>query len=606
MQNKAKGKGGKRRKRKTGRKYVYRRLTLLAIFLLMLGGGIYGLIRLGMAGVNAIQSRIEAANAPEPTPTPIPTATPIPVLDDSIVIEKNMESINAAGFTTSLMVNREEVSSFQRSTPILFGDAAEYAASVAGITTFGGNNWRNTFTYGQQAVNEGRLTRDWEINLGSLETPENGTWTGTGWTGQPLVIQWDETVLPTLGVYDVYKATEGFTEVIYPAMDGKIYFMELTTGSETRAPIDLGQVIKGTAMLDPRGYPVLYIGQGIPTPTETIQTMGAWIRAISLIDNTEIWSLGGRDPFSPRLWQAFDASPLLDAATDTLLMLGENGVLYTCKLNTSYDPVAGTLALNPDQPEKYTYDGNNYGESDSRRWWGMEDSLTIWRNYGFFADNGGYLQCVDLNTLELLYVTDLTDNHDATLVLEEAPEDGTVYLYSANTAEKQTVVEGVGTAHHRKINALTGEIVWEQAYTAAQGGGSVATPHVGEGDLKDLVIFACSDTQVNVNGNAQYGGLLIARRKDTGEAVWQVEQTAGYWSSPVVIYDQNDKGYILQCDRNGILHMYEGLTGAEVCNVDLGSRVESTPVVYNNILVVGTRGQYGRGETQKIISVSIR
>ena len=591
--------------RKRGRKYALRRLLVLLVFLGMVGGVGYGGYRLVVAGISSIKSRLSASNMPEATPTPLPIATPVPALGLDIQITKDATSISAAGFSTRLMVDKQEVLSYQRPQSISFGKDDSYS-TVKGITTFGGSHWRNSFTYGAQVVNENRLTRTWEVAVGSLTTPENGTWTGTGWTGQPLIIQWSDEVRATLGVYDVFKIKEGFTEVIYPAMDGKIYFMELGTGIETRQPIDLGQVLKGTAMLDPRGYPLLFVGQGIPTPTEVKGTMGAWVRAISLIENKEIWNLGGRDPFSPRLWQAFDASPLLDASTDTLIAAGENGVLYTCKLNTAFDPAAGTLTLNPERPQKFTYTASSYGESDTKRWWGMENSPAIWRNYAFFADNGGYLQCVDVNTLELLYVKDVTDDHDATLVIEEAPQDRTVYLYTASKVSNRGTEDGVGKSVHRKINALTGETVWEKEMVAAQDGGTVATPHVGKGSIDNLVIFACTDVSVTVDGQAIYGGLLAARNKATGEIVWQVEQAAGYWSSPVVIYDQNQKAYVLQCDRSGMLRMYDASSGTLVCEVDLGSRVESTPAVFNNILVVGTRGQYGSGEGSKIIGVVIK
>ena len=602
----ASGKRSTLRHKKTSRKYVRRRILVLLVFLCLILGLLYGVYHLVAAGIAAIGEKKQAESTPPPVQTPQSTPPPSTALPEQVTIPQDAASISAAGFTTRIMVNKQEVQTYQRPESILFGADSDYAAGVKGITTFGGNHWRNTFTYGEQVVNEAKLSRSWEVSIGSLTTPENGTWTGTGWTGQPLIVQWDDTVRATLGIYDSFKEKEGFTEVIYPAMDGKIYFFELSTGLETRTPIDLGQVFKGTAMLDPRGYPLLIVGQGIPTPTEPKQTMGAWIRAISLIDNQEIWSLGGRDPFSPRLWQAFDASPLLDAATDTLLTVGENGVLYTCKLHTSFDPQAGTLTLDPDPPEKYTYTGTGYGESDNKRWWGMEDSLTIWRNYGFFADNGGYLQCVDLNTLELLYVSDVGDDQDATMVLEEAPAEGTIYLYGANKVSSRGATDGVGETIHRKIDGLTGKTLWSYSIPAALDEGTMATPHVGKGDLKDLVIFACSDVSVTVEGQAQYGGLLVARSKDTGEVVWQVEQVSGYWASPVVIYDQNDNGYVLQCDRNGLLRMYDGISGQQLCEVDLGSRIESTPAVFNNMLVVGTRGQYGRGEGQKIIGVMIK
>ncbi len=599
------GRAVKKRKRRAGRKYALRRLLVLLVFIGALGGIGYGGYRLAAAGVAGIQARLREDNAAEATPTPLPSPTPVPELGADIRISKDAASLSAAGFSTRLMADKQEVQTYQRAESISFGKDAYYA-TAKGITTFGGSHWRNSFTYGAQVVNESRLTRAWETPTGSLATEEYGTWTGTGWTGQPLIIQWSNEVRPTLGVYEPFKAKEGFTEVVYPAMDGKIYFMELSTGTETRQPIDLGQVFKGTAMLDPRGYPLLFVGQGIPTPTEVKATKGAWVRAISLIENKEIWNLGGRDPFSPRLWQAFDASPLLDAKTDTLIAAGENGVLYTCKLNTAYDPAAGALSLNPDRPQKYTYTAGGYGESDEKRWWGIENSPAVWRNYAFFADNGGYLQCVDLNTLELLYVKDVTDDHDATLVIEEAPEDGAVYLYAASKAAKQGITDGVGKTVQRKINALTGETVWEKEVTAAQDGGTVATPHAGRGDISNLVIFACTDVSVTAEGQAVYGGLLIARSKATGEVAWQVEQAAGYWASPVVIYDQNQKAYVLQSDRSGMLRMYDGAGGSLVCEADLGSRVESTPAVFNNILVVGTRGQYGSGEGSKIIGVVIK
>ena len=146
---------------------------------------------------------------------------------------------------------------------ISFKKGGEYTAAK-GILTFAGNNYRNSFTYGTQLVTQKRLARAWEVPTGSLDSEQNGTWTGTGWTGQPLIIQWDDDVRGILGIYDQFKNKAGFTEVIYPAMDGYIYFLELGTGVATRDPLYLGVVTKGTASLDPRGYPLLYTGQGIP------------------------------------------------------------------------------------------------------------------------------------------------------------------------------------------------------------------------------------------------------------------------------------------------------------------------------------------------------
>ena len=84
-----------------------------------------------------------------------------------------------------------------------------------------------------------------------------------------------------------------------------------------------------------------------------------------------------------------------------------------------------------------------------------------------------------------------------------------------------------------------------------------------------------------------------------------VEQTADYWASPVLIYDEAGKGYLVQCDRAGQMKLYDAFTGSELFSVDLGSRIDSTPAAFGNYLVVGTRGKGGTGEAAKIICVKI-
>ncbi|MDD6887307.1 MAG: hypothetical protein PUE41_02380, partial [bacterium] len=80
---------------------------------------------------------------------------------------------------------------------------------------------------------------------------------------------------------------------------------------------------------------------------------------------------------------------------------------------------------------------------------------------------------------------------------------------------------------------------------------------------------------------------------------------ADYWSSPVVVYDETDKAYLIQCDRAGYIKLYDASTSALLYSLDLGSRIDSTPAVFNNYLVVGTRGKGGSGESAKIICVKI-
>ena len=609
----ANGKQTRRKSRQAvrRRKYIVRRIMVLIIFLAVLAGLTLLLIRIFSGDIKP-GGTAEASPTPgiSPTFSPEPTPTPVQELPAGLdVSPASADMLSKIGFSAELMYNRDETETFTRAETITFGKDEDYTA-LRGITTYGGNNYRNTFTYGTQTVVNKTLTRVWDKSIGSLDLGEDGVWTGIGWTGMPVIVQWEEDVRPFLGVYDEFKTKDGFTEVIYPAMDGNIYFLELSTGKATRDPLSLDVAMKGTATLDPRGYPLLYIGQGAMSTNEE-GTRGAWFRVVSLIENEVIWSFGGRDPFSPREWQAYDSSAMVDAETDTLIAAGENGVLYSVKLNSTFDRINGTVSVSPDPLAKYRYTANGYADSDESRQWGIESSPAFWKNYAFFTDNGGYLQCVDLNSLKTMYAVDVTDDSDAGVVLEEDYEQGTLFLYTANAVSTQEGIEnGFGKSCHRKMNALTGEIVWEKSWDAATGssttnGGTLATPHVGRGSISDLVIYNMAAVPVMVDGIAANGGRIIAYDKDSGEVVWTYEQAAGYWSAPVVIYDAQEQAYLIQCDREGMLRMHDARTGEVLAEVDLGSRIDATPAVFNNMLVVGTRGSGGSGESQKIIGVRI-
>jgi hypothetical protein len=550
-------------------------------------------------------------------PTPSPSPTPIPTLAPDLSISPVSEADPANfGFETGLMIDGQETNTFDRGEDMRFGGYEDYT-QIPGVLTFAGNNYRNSFTYGTQNVKDKTLTRIWEKGIGSLSSETMGTWTGTGWTGMPILVEWPEETRKILGVKDEFKTKDGFVEAIYPTMDGHIYFLDLETGEPTRDPINIGVTTKGTASLDPRGYPLLYTGQGIPSTQDG--KSGSWFRIIDLIQNKVVWNFGGTDPYAYRGWQAYDSSAIVNAATDTIIQPGENGILYTFKLNSSFDPAAGTVSVNPGPLQKYRYKGDGYGfkEESNKRWVGIENSVACFHNFVFFTDNGGRLQCVDLNTLKLQYVVDVTDDSDASIVIEEDVANDTFYLYTANEVDKQSgaAQSGKGKSYHRKIDGRTGKIIWEKEWDASYGGtssngGTLTTPHVGRGNISDLVIYNATLVPVTYTNDAGeqkqgYGGRLIAYDKKTGEEVWRYEQYSDYWSSPVVIYDKDENAYILQGDRNGMLRMHDARTGQVITEVDMGSRMESTPAVFGDYLVVGTRGVKGSGESQKIIGVKI-
>ena len=111
--------------------------------------------------------------------------------------------------------------------------------------------------------------------------------------------------------------------------------------------------------------------------------------------------------------------------------------------------------------------------------------------------------------------------------------------------------------------------------------------------------------QSNAGGGYTLGGRIVAYDKSSGNIIWSVEQSNDYWASPVVVYDAQGKAYLIQCDRGGYVTMYDASSGIMLNSIDVGSRIDSTPAVFNDMLVVGTRGKGGSGKGPQIISIKI-
>lgn len=268
-------------------------------------------------------------------------------------------------------------------------------------------------------------------------------------------------------------------EVIYGTLDGKIYFLDLDNGESTRNPINIGYPIKGSVSVDPRGLPLLYSGQGIEKRGGVTGKIG--FRIFSLIDQKMLYFINGLENSAYRHWGAFDSTPLVDTKNDTLYECGENGILYSVKLNSNFDLSAGSVSINP-EVLRYRY------KSPSVKKLGTENSIAIYKNFSYFVDNSGYLQCVDLNTLSPVWVRNVTDDTDSTIAIEDLGGSN-VSLYTACEVDHQGKN---GYSYVRKINALTGELIWENKYQCTfseTNGGALASPIVGKNDISNLVIF---------------------------------------------------------------------------------------------------------------------
>lgn len=540
------------------------------------------LVMVVMRGIAANKALEETAESPavtvQPTPTPTPEPTPTPVgLPDFKPHSVDGTEPERLISSTAIMVDGEVVEEYESDYEINF-DLPERYTELEGIVTFRGDNFRSGAAYGTASVSSKTLTKVWSKSTSGLSDTDGTYWSGSGWTGQPLIVKWPEATRKNISaMYDWAREKEGLVEVIYATLDGHVYFYELTSGEYTRDPLNLGFNYKGAGALDPRGYPILYVGSGVDSVNGRSR-----VKVVNLIDNSVMFEFGHNETFANRGWHMFDSSPLVSAETDQLIYPGENGILYIIHLNTKYNEQTGELSVDPDNIVKWKYNGVRSG---SRYWLGVESSAAIINNYIFLADNGGNLMCLDLNTLKLVWVQDVLDDTNCSPVVDV--EDGHPYIYISTSFHYGWRSYSTAEIPIFKIDAETGEIVWRTDYTCYTvqnlSGGVQGTIAVGKNKLSDMIFVPVARTP------GASSGTLAALKKDTGEVVWEKETSMYSWSSPVDFYDADGNGYLLYCNSGFNMFLIDGKTGEQLDYMNLGGNIEASPAMYGNYAVVGTR-----------------
>lgn len=540
------------------------------------------LVMVVMRGIAANKALEETAESPavtvQPTPTPTPEPTPTPVgLPDFKPHSVDGTEPERLISSTAIMVDGEVVEEYESDYEINF-DLPERYTELEGIVTFRGDNFRSGAAYGTASVSSKTLTKAWSKSTSGLSDTDGTYWSGSGWTGQPLIVKWPEATRKNISaMYDWAREKEGLVEVIYATLDGHVYFYELTSGEYTRDPLNLGFNYKGAGALDPRGYPILYVGSGVDSVNGRSR-----VKVVNLIDNSVMFEFGHNETFANRGWHMFDSSPLVSAETDQLIYPGENGILYIIHLNTKYNEQTGELSVDPDNIVKWKYNGVRSG---SRYWLGVESSAAIINNYISLADNGGNLMCLDLNTLKFVWVQDVLDDTNCSPVVDV--EDGHPYIYISTSFHYGWRSYSTAEIPIFKIDAETGEIVWRTDYTCYTvqdlSGGVQGTIAVGKNKLSDMIFVPIARTP------GASSGTLAALKKDTGEVIWEKETSMYSWSSPVDFYDADGNGYLLYCNSGFNMFLIDGKTGEQLDYMNLGGNIEASPAMYGNYAVVGTR-----------------
>ena len=194
--------------------------------------------------------------------------------------------------------------------------------------------------------------------------------------------------------------------------------------------------------------------------------------------------------------------------------------------------------------------------------------------------------------MELVWAQDTKDDSNASPVFEWG-EDGNGYIYTAPSLH-WTAEKDAGSVSIYKLNAQTGEIVWKISRDCVTvkdvSGGVQATPLIGKegSSIENLIIYIVARVP------KAYDGTMIAIDRETGNVVWEISTRNYAWSSPVAFYTAEGKAYVAFVNASGKIRLLDGATGEILSSLGLDQTTEASPVVFGNMMVLGTReGVYG-------------
>ena len=535
---------------------------------------------------------------PEPTPTPTPEpeeVTPTPPLTAEAAPEADPGLITQTTVYSSFTKKEKEYSRPAKEL-IHMPAADEYSKQKLGVLTFRGDNFRRNAAAGAMSAAPLKMSVLWQTEAGSARG-EKQTYYGYQWTGQPVIARWSTEVRTKSNITESKIDKSALKEVIIAGVDGVIRFLDLEDGKITRNSIKLGYSMKGTPSLHPRGYPFMSVGQFARKMKSKRGQIG--LRQYNLYSQKELKLIDGLDGKYHRPLNdvgSFETSALIDRESDTLIAVGTNGMLYLESLGTAFDYNLGVLSISP---STVAMTSQVKGRKNTALL-AVESSPAAYDRYVWYADMGGVLRCVDTNTLKPVWAVDTGDSVMAAVAMD-LTENRELNLYTANMLNNRK--KGNGNIQIRRYDALSGREAWctdigvykGKKYTTKDNVGAKASPVIGQNGLNDYVYFTVTGLSEEGAGKlklkADTPAALIALDKASGRVVWAFGLDSRSESSPIALYDKQGNGWIVQCEQSGKIHLVDGLTGSEVCSLEVEGEIEASPAAYNNVVVVGTTGK---------------
>ena len=434
-----------------------------------------------------------------------------------------------------------------------------WGETVTGMLTFRGNPTRSWYGVGPVPRAEPQVLWRFPESGGlcheSSNRGETKVWCGTGWTGQP----------------NIWERPDGSTWMAFGSYAAAFHFLDPATGQRLLPDLETGDINKGSATVDPDGFPLYYAG-----------SRDNKLRVIAL-DRGEpevLWSLA-HDALGPIMWNSdWDGAPLV--LGDYLFEGGENSRFYIVKLNRGYG-ADGLVTVNPEVVfHAAGWDDELLGAIGDNEV-SIESSVTISGNVVYFANSGGLVQGWDISGLtsgqepQRVFRYWMGDDVDATIA---ADAEGFLYIGAEVQRFTGRTDDVGGTFVKLDPRNPDNPLVWSWAGGTDEGAGIWSSAAI----VGDVVITSTND------------GRVVALDRATGGEVWQLQIGGQAWPSPVVV-----DGVMLVGDCDGYLYAYDvadpRATPGLLWTKKFDGCLEATPTVWKGRIYLGSRdvGFYALG-----------
>lgn len=434
-----------------------------------------------------------------------------------------------------------------------------WGSTVSGMLTFRGNPTRSWFGVGPVPRTEPQVLWRFPQSGGlcseSSSRGETKTWCGTGWTGQA----------------NLWERADGSTWLLFGAYDAAYHFLDAGSGQRVLPDLETGDINKGSATLDPDGFPLYYAG-----------SRDNQLRIVALDRATPdvLWSLA-HDELAAPVWNSdWDGAPMV--LGDYMFVGGENSRFHIVKLNRGYG-ADGLVTVDPEVVFHTLGFDDELLSAIGDKEVSIESSVTVVGDVVYFANSGGLVQGWDISGLterrdpERVFRFWMGDDVDATITA-----DAEGYLYIGAEVQRFTDRTGQLGGTFAKLDPRRPDdpLVWMWQGGTDEGSGIWSSAAVvGAG-----VITSTND------------GRVVGLDRATGVERWSVTIGPQAWTSPVVV-----DGVMLVGDCDGWLHAY-ALPDPVVAPTPLWSKkfggcLEATPTVWKGRIYLGSRdgGFYALG-----------